>query len=55
MCFGREATILAPLRAIRSRRGVGTTASDVIHALAGDDNVYAVALDADPNQEVGDD
>lgn len=28
----------------------GTTADDVVHALAGDDNVYAIALDADPQR-----
>jgi Ca2+-binding RTX toxin-like protein len=56
MCFGREATILGTTASDQYPDAVfGTTASDVIHALAGDDNVYAVALDADPNQEVGDD
>ena len=56
MCFGREATIVGTTGSDQYPDAVfGTTASDVIHALAGDDNVYAVALDADPNQEVGDD
>ena len=56
MCFGREATIVGTTGSDQYPDAVfGTTASDVIHALAGDDNEYAVALDADPNQEVGDD
>ena len=55
-CFGREATVVGTTGNDQFPDAVfGTTADDVAHGLAGDDNVYALALDADPNTEAGDD
>lgn len=56
MCFGREATIVGTSGDDQFPDAVnGTTASDVIHALAGHDAVYALGLEQDPDQELGDD
>ena len=55
MCFGREATIVGTIGDDQYPDAVnGTTASDVIHALAGNDNVYALPLE-DTTPETGDD
>ena len=51
-CFGREVTIVGTTG---DDAVLGTMESDVIRALAGHDEVFAVASDADPNLEMGDD
>jgi Ca2+-binding RTX toxin-like protein len=55
-CLGREATIIGTAGSDQFPDAVfGTEADDVIHARAGDDNVYAVSLETNPNLETGDD
>ena len=55
MCFGRVATVLGTAGDDQYANAVnGTTGNDVIHALAGNDNVYALPLEVS-TPEAGDD
>ena len=55
-CFDLEVTILGTAGADQYPDSVdGTAGSDVIHALAGSDNIYAIGLKGDPSLEVGND